>query len=137
MNVDEDQKFVLEKHSKVKGVVKEIKSDHNPIYLTAKLPWDGKVKKPSVEIFNLRNKECPNEYFRFTNTSDVLTKCLIDRDILKFGGKMWLKSMKNIIQTYFRKIRINRKNPHDVQIQNLFDKQTLMRQIETGLSEND
>ena len=57
MCVDEDKIYVLKKYHKVKGEVKEVESDHNPIYLLIDLQWDTKVVKPSVEIFNLRNSE--------------------------------------------------------------------------------
>ena len=96
MLVDEDRNYVLAKHYKVKGKVKVTLSDHNPIYLKVDLPWEAKVIKPRVEMFNLRNSECQLKYTEYTNSCDILTKCLINKDV-KVGGKLWLKNMKFIM----------------------------------------
>ena len=127
MHVDEERTLVLTKHTKVKGQIKVIESDHSPLYLVVNLPWEVKVKKARNEIFNLRNIECQTKYFEYTNKSDFLTKCLIDKDI-KVGGKLWLKNMKFIINENFRKVRLNRKNPSELKIQKLFENRNRMIQ---------
>ena len=123
MFIDLDRKYVLTKHSKVKGKVKVTKSDHNPIYLIIDLPWETKLVKPRVEIFNLRNIECQANYLEYTNNSNILTQCLINRDI-KVGGKLWLKNMNFIIHSNFRKIRMNGKSMIDKNIEELYCERT-------------
>ena len=128
MNVDDERKLILTKHTKVRGQVKVIESDHNPIYLEVNIPWEVKVKKPRIEIFNLRNVECQTNYSQYTNNSDVLTQSLIGKDI-RVGGKLWLKNMEFIIHANFRKIRLNYKNQNDVKIQELFEKRNELIKI--------
>ena len=85
MYVNEERTLVLTIHTKVKGQIKVIESDHSPLYLVVNLPWEVKVKRPRNEM---------------------LTRCLIDKDI-KVGGKLWLKNMKFTINENFRKVRLN------------------------------
>ena len=68
-----------------------MESDHNPLIMEVDISWDMKVKMDRVEIYNLRNSECQEKFFHFTNNSDMLTKCLIDTDV-KNGGKLWLEA---------------------------------------------
>ena len=101
-----------------------IESDHNILILNISCPWDVKVKKERTEIFNLRNKKCQEEFFNNTNNTDVLSKCLNNRNVVT-GGKLWLKSVKNLILKSFRKIRLtNQENKSKVQ--NLLSKRKEM-----------
>ena len=136
MRVDEERNLVLTKHTKVRGTVKVIKSDQNPIYLVADLPWDVKVKKPRKEIFNLRNVECQAKYSEYANKSDFLTNCLIDRDVIS-GSKLWLKNMKFIIHENSRKIRLNWKNKNELKIQELFEARKKLIQNNQKMTEID
>ena len=108
MFVDEDKKYVLKRHYKARGQVKVVESDHNPIYLLIDLPWDTKIIKPRLEVFNLRNSECQANFLENTNCCDILTSCLINKDI-RVGGKLWLKNMKFLIHANFKKKRLNGK----------------------------
>ena len=141
MFVDEDKKYVLKRHYKARGQVKVVESDHNPIYLLIDLPWDTKIIKPRLEVFNLRNSECQANFLENTNCCDILTSCLINKDI-RVGGKLWLKNMKFLIHANFKKIRLNGKSRVDEKIQSLFEKQSQMQKdtpeflaAESGIAE--
>ena len=114
MVVDEERKHVLERFYKRDGFVKVVKSDHNILLLNISIPWNVKVKKDRIEIFNLRNKKCQEEFFHQTNNSQVLSICLENRDV-QTGGKHWLKALKTFIHKSFRKIRINNDKGCEVQ----------------------
>ena len=136
MKIDDQRKLVLTKRTKVRGQVRVTESDHNPIYLEVNIPWEVKVKKTRLEVFNLRNVECQARYFEYTNNSDFLTHSLVSKDI-RVGGKLWLKNMKFIITENFRKIRLNWKNQNDVKIQELFNKRNELIKNSQSLSESD
>ena len=105
MIIDEERKYFLTKYTKKKCNSFITESDHNPLIIDIDVFWNSKIKPDRTEIFNLRNAECQDSFFRHTNNSDILTKCLINKDI-RSGGRLWLKNLKYIIQTNFKKIRI-------------------------------
>ena len=109
MVIDEDRDYILTKYSKCNGKTKLIVSDHNPLKLEVNISWSMKIVQERQEIYNLRNKECQNIFFQNTNNSDILTRSLINKDIMK-GGKLWIKNLKYMIMQSFRKIRMNKKN---------------------------
>ena len=120
MDIDEERKYTLKRFYKSKNGNKVILSDHNPLFLHLKIPWNFYIRKPRLEIFNLRNKKAQEEFYKMTNENQELTKCLENQSVVT-GGKNWIKSFKNIIQKTFRKIRIKRKQ-EDIEIQNLLNK---------------
>ena len=129
------------RYYKARRQVKVVESDHNPIYLLIDLPWDTKIIKPRLEVFNLRNSECQANFLENTNSCDILTSCLINKDI-RVGGKLWLKNMKFLIHANFKKIRLNGKSRVDETIQSLFEKQSQMQKdtpeflaAESGIAE--
>ena len=108
MIVDTDRNYVLTKYTKKKDKNYTVESDHNPLILEIDIPWNSKIIEDRIEIFNLRNGDCQREFFKNTNNGDVLTNCLINRNI-KEGGKLWFRNLKFKIVQNFKKIRINRK----------------------------
>ena len=95
-------------------------SDHNILVLDICYPWDVRIRKKKIEIFNLRNKKCQAEFLNHTNQTDVLSRSLENRDVVT-GGKHWLKSMKTLVHKNFRKIRITN-NASQSKIQELLSK---------------
>ena len=122
MLVDEERKYILTRFYKRNGIIKVIESDHNILILN--ISWDVKVKKERTEIFNLRNKKCQEEFFNSTNNTDVLSKCLNNRNVVT-GGKLWLKSVKTLILKSFRKIRLTNQEKKS-KVQNLLTKRKEM-----------
>ena len=58
MIIDEEGNHALTKILKTKkGVIKKA-SDHNPIITKFNIKWSSKMKKPRIELYNLKNKEC-------------------------------------------------------------------------------
>ena len=126
MIIDEERKYVLTKYTKKKCNSFITESDHNPLIIDIDVFWNSKIKPDRTEIFNLRNAECQDSFFRHTNNSDILTKCLINKDV-RSGGRLWLKNLKYIIQTNFKKIRItNQKTSNaDAEISRLIEQRRI------------
>ena len=111
MAIDEERKYALKRYYKNKNGNKIIMSDHNPLFLNLRVPWNFYIRKPRLELFNLRNKKAQEEFFKITNENQELIKCLENQNVVK-GGKNWIKRLKNIIQKSFRKRK------EDIEIQN-------------------
>ena len=88
--------------------------------MNLRVPWNFYIRKPRLELFNLRNKKAQEEFFKITNENQELIKCLENQNVVK-GGKNWIKRLKNIIQKSFRKIRIKERK-EDIEIQKLLHK---------------
>ena len=86
----------MKRFYKYKGLTKVVESDHNVQILEVSCPWDVKVLKPKTEIFNLRNKNCQQEFFLNTNNSNLLSQSIENRNIIT-AGKNWMKCMKTMI----------------------------------------
>ena len=118
--VDEERTHILTRFYKRNGVVRVVESDHNLLVLNVSCPWEGKVKKERIEIFNLRNKKYQKDFFNVTNETNVLSQSLENRNVMS-GGKQWLKSLKTLIHQNFKKIRLTNKDSTN-KIQELLSK---------------
>ena len=137
MIIDEDRNHVLTKYTKKNSSYYKKESDHNPLILDISISWNAKVIMDRSEIFNLRNTECQDKFFEYTNNSNVLTRCLINKDV-KHGGKLWIKNLKYIILQNFKRIRVNRKrNKEDDEICNLIEQSRLGGDQERNLIEQE
>ena len=76
MAIDEDRKYSLKRYYKNKNGNKVVFSDHNPLFLNLKVPWNSNIRKPRLEIFNLRNRKSQEEFYKITNENQVLSNCL-------------------------------------------------------------
>ena len=122
MTVDTNRNYVLTKYTKKKEKSYTIESDHNPLIMEISIPWNSKIKQDRIEIFNLRNCESQKEFFKNTNNGDVLTNCLINRNIRK-GGQIWFRCLKFKVLQNFKKVRITkRKTVEDLEIHELINK---------------
>ena len=121
MKIDEERKNVLTKFVKTRGKSCKIESDHNPMILEVNISWSSKISAERTEIYNLKNKDCHNKFYEYTNNTKMLTNCLINTDV-RSGGKLWLKNFKFAIMQTFKKVRINRtqKNKVNKDIEELF-----------------
>ena len=97
--------------------MKVVESDHHVLILEISCPWDAKVTRSRTEIFNLRNKKYQADFYQKTNQTTLLSRSLEERNVIT-GGKHWIKCLKTIIASNFRKIRLNEKR-EDCKIQNL------------------
>jgi hypothetical protein len=96
MQIDEDRNMVLTKFHKNGGQTVVTESDHNPLELELDISWNTKIIQKRTEVYNLRNIECQKNFLKFTNESNILTNCLINKDI-STGGKLWMKNLKYVI----------------------------------------
>ena len=63
----------LTKIVKTKKGTKKKSSDHNPILTNFKIKWCSKVSNRRIEMFNLKNKECPAKIMQMRSNSTILT----------------------------------------------------------------
>ena len=131
MVVDEEQKYVLKKYSKVRGQTKITKSDHNIMLLDINVPWNSKVIEKRQEFFNIRNKDCQQKFFEFTSHTTIFSYSVLIDDVRK-AGKVWLKNMKFAVMQNFKKIRMSNKQDKKSEINILLEKQA---SLQTGSDE--
>ena len=108
MVVDEKKEFVLTNFNKVKGetIVKD--SDHNTLIMTMNIDYT-KIKPKRVEVFNLKNNESQEAFKNITTNTNKLSKCFEDQRSFDFQSRNWIKTLKNLVQISFSKIRITNK----------------------------
>ena len=106
-----------------KGVKKQL-SDHNPIICHFDIKWNKKVKKPRMELFNLKNKECQEKFKVLTSQTGILSSSLLGDD-LNTCTRKFLRGLNDCIRKSFRKIRITDKP--NKEIEDLFDKRRILR----------
>ena len=138
MKIDEDRKNVLTKFVKTKGKSNKIESNHNPMILEVNMSWSSKGVIERTEIYNLKNKSCQENFYSFTNNSDMLTNCLINKDV-RTGGKLWMKHLKFAIMQNFRKIRMNdmKQGKANREIEILLAKRKLEDGIDRSITEDE
>ena len=124
MYIDEERINVLTKIVKTKNGVKKQLSDHNPIICHFDIKWNKKVKKPRMELFNLKNKECQEKFKVLTSQTGILSSSLLGDD-LNTCTRKFLRGLNNCIRKSFRKIRITDKP--NKEIEDLFDKRRILR----------
>lgn len=123
MVIDEPRQYIFKKISKSKGQIKVTESDHNILMLDINCEWIKSSVKERTEVFNYRNKESQNKFTSATSASTSLTDCLKGKSIVK-GGKYWLKTLRNIIHSSFKKIRIK---SDDKRVEKLSDEDLFAR----------
>ena len=74
MTVDEKRIFPLTNFSRINGKSFAKDSDHCPLFVELNIFFDKKILHIK-EIFNLRNKECQNNFFEVTSNSEDLRRC--------------------------------------------------------------
>ena len=92
-----------------------------------KLPWNNKVEKKRVEIFNFKSKECQEKFTRETSQGTYLSEVFSDvSENVDVQTKHFLKRFNNIIHKCFNKIRITKSKKNNV-IDNLFDQRRKLK----------
>ena len=126
MKIDEDRNNVLTKIVKTKKGIKKCESDHNPIITQFNMKWCKKVKTQKVEMFNLKNKMCQEQFKDLTSQKDILTSAFKnDDDDLETCTKKFIKALNQCIRKCFKKIRITDKPNQE--IEDLFDQRRILR----------
>ena len=85
MKVDEKGEYQM---SRYKGKV--VRTDHNMLYLELNLTFHMNEKHESINVFNVRNKDCQKQFYIFTSKDDRFTKCFESNgDDLEIQFRRW------------------------------------------------
>ena len=118
MVVDEDRKYVLTKYSSRFGTKCVVKSDHNPLICTLNIKWDRRIKIERKEIFKLKDIEGLQMFKDITSNCPKLVQLSQKSSNFLNDAEQWMKQIRDIMQTCFKKIRITGKGkPLDSEIE--------------------
>ena len=137
MTIDEAGKYSLTKFTNRSGnIICNKESDHRTLILEISFRWDSSNDKKDdrIEIFNYKNNEDFAIFQSITEKNQELDVCFdeTNEDIEK-SSQRWLRIVKKLIKTAFRKIRI-RKNNISPKLQKLFLEK---ERIKTKIAENE
>ena len=112
--IDEERNYTLTKYATTKCVIKKVRSDHNPIFCKFSLPYEKKPKyEKRKELFNLKNKECQENFFVTTNEGSKLQDCIDENESLERNSNKFIKTFEDILHQCFTKIRIKPSVPRN------------------------
>ena len=114
--IDEEREHVLTKIVKTKNGVKKTESDHNTIFTKLKFAWNKKIKEPRVEMFNLKNEVCQQQFKEATtgaNNHKYLSSVFEEEGDINDITEKFIKRLNKTINKCFRKVRINEKVDKD------------------------
>ena len=77
MMIDEKREHALTKLVRNKP---KVESDHNPLITTLSFCWDKSSKNSTVEMFNLKNKECQKKFMQETSGNTYLSSAFDDKN---------------------------------------------------------
>ena len=86
MKIDENGEHALIKYRT--GIVK---TDHNMLSLEVNLIFHNEIKHERVEVFNLKNKTCQQNFKEFTSKTDILSKCFMTNETVEIQFDKWKK----------------------------------------------
>ena len=81
----------MTKHTKTKHGIKSTEIDHNVMIARVKLKWIKSIKKQDIEIFDLKNIECQNEFKKITSESNFLSSVFEGKNDINEITKKFLK----------------------------------------------
>ena len=126
VKIDEDKTHCLESIQRTKKGIKISKSDHNSIISKFNIKWNRKVKKPKVEMYNLKNKEAQVKFTNMTSKEGILSNIIdTEKDVTKVT-KTNHRRLKGCVRQCFDKVRISEHNGNSDIIQ-LFDERRVLR----------
>ena len=100
MLIDEDKVYPLSRY--VKGIKKD--SDHHTLILWLNICYQ--MKKPErTELFNFKNEECQQQFFRKTEYASSLQECFHNLNSLEYQANEWFKILNSYFYQCFKKIR--------------------------------
>ena len=103
IEIDDQRKYVLTKHVKTKHGMKSTESDHNIIVTKLKLPWSKKTKKHAIELFNLKNVECQNEFRKLTSKSNFLSSIFDENRDINAVTQKFIKRLNGCLHNVLEK----------------------------------
>ena len=105
MKIDEQRLHVLTNFNPIRRGGRAIESDHNTEILELNLQFDRK-KTDRRELFNFRNGECQEAFFKVTSETTKLSECFSNNLAFPDQAKKWNKELNNIFHLSFRKVRV-------------------------------
>ena len=125
MTIDEAGKYSLTKYTnRTGGITCAKESDHRTLIMEIKYELGSRSNKKDerVEIFNFKNDEDFSKFQNLSIDNDDLKHCFDNiNENIENSSKRWLMTVKNLIKTSFRKIRL-RKNKMPPHLEKLFQK---------------
>ena len=119
MIIDEQRSFCLSNFAQYRRNKRVIETDHNGEILELDLQFE-KRKPERVEMFNLKNKRCQDNFYEETDDNSELLEILKTDLPFDIQSKKWLKTFNSILYKCFRKVRIgNNKKKENSGTQNL------------------
>ena len=109
MKVDEAKEHVLTKVTKTKKGLKIKESDHNTIVTEFNLKLDANEDNERFELYNLKNKECQEQFKAYTSNTKILSSIFDSKDNLDILNARFKKKLDGCIATSFKKIRMSQK----------------------------
>ena len=125
VEIDDERKHVLTKHTKTKHGTKTIESDHNIIVSKIKLSWSRRQRKQKIEVFNLKNIECQKEFKKLTSNTNFLSSVFESNNNLNAITKKFLKRLDGCINKCFRKVKLS--EGKNKEIEELFSRRKVLR----------
>ena len=108
MVIDEKKEIALTVVKKSKGQIKVTTSDHNTILTKFCIDWTDNTMKETVEVFNMKNKECQEVFKNETSKSDKLSAVFDSDEDVNTQTKKFLKLLTKCVHKCFRKVKINK-----------------------------
>ena len=125
IKIDEEGNNALTKIIKTKNGIKKQTSDHNTIITKFTIKWSRKIRKPRIEMFNLKNKECQKKFTALTSKTNILTSAFNCNSDLDKATMNFFKNLDKCIRMCFKKIRITENTKGE--IDDLFNQRRLLR----------
>ena len=128
MKIDEDRIFVLTKYATSKGIKSIVKSDHNTVFADFHIEYNNiSQKKPRVEVFNVKNKECQEVFRKETEQNAKLKQCFASEESFQIQSDRFFKTLKSVVHKCFNKVRVGTKLIEDKDIRELLNEQTKLK----------
>ena len=106
MLIDKDRKYVLTRITNAKGGVVKKESDHNALVAEFDLKVDIPERKKKPEVYNLKNLESQNKFFKYTSNTKLLSSVFDSKDDLNVLAKRFIKKLDGCIKVTFKKVRV-------------------------------
>ena len=105
MVIDEQRLHVLTNFNPIRQGGRPIESDHNTEILELDLKFDKK-KPERREVFNFKNEECQQAFFKITSETSKLSECFSTDQPFLAQAKRWNKELNNMLHLTFKKVRV-------------------------------
>ena len=129
MLIDEEREYCLSNFSQLKKNKRVIETDHNALISEFNISVPKRMPD-RIEMFNIRNKACQEQFTKITDDCSQLVDCFENELSLEAQSSNWLKLFKNIISQCFSKVRIvKNKNKIDENERRMHERIKLKKEV--------